>query len=240
MTISQLTFHIPASALPKRLQGKMEISHPEWIRKCLQIAWGKTTDMDNEILAYLQSYENHVLPDTSVSSAGSTPVATPTGEESSLFSSDMESSTGSRHTIHEKHNHECQEKERRSERDMDISDDVSSSSVPNSPTSPPLRTGTPSKAFLTNTPQKRSSSDTSPSQPNAPGDFAPPPPLPRKKRPSTMLPSSENESIHRAESGGLSVKEIIDYCRIKGRKGLYKEYARIKMEKPEGKFEHSK
>ena len=58
----------------------------------------------------------------------------------------------------------------------------------------------------------------------------------RKKRPQ----SDEEESIHGPEGGGLNIKDLMEYTRIKGRKGLIKEYQQIKSEPPQGSFEASK
>lgn len=69
--------------------------------------------------------------------------------------------------------------------------------------------------------------------------------MPNKKRPSSEeLDGSyggiASESIHMPEPIGLTIKELVEYCRIKGRRGLYKEYAQLKSESPDGTFEVSK
>jgi hypothetical protein len=51
---------------------------------------------------------------------------------------------------------------------------------------------------------------------------------------------SEEPSLHGPEAGGFTPKELMDYCRIKGRHGLRKQYEALKMEPPQGTFEISK
>ena len=45
--------------------------------------------------------------------------------------------------------------------------------------------------------------------------------------------SSENEA-------GLSLSEFIEHVRLKGRRGLYEEYAEIKSRPPTGTFHHAR
>jgi tyrosine-protein phosphatase non-receptor type 9 len=62
-------------------------------------------------------------------------------------------------------------------------------------------------------------------------------PPPAKRR----LSSNAGEaSIHGPEPGGLTIKELVEYCRIKGQRGLIKEYRIIKDEPPNGTFDISK
>ncbi|ELU07177.1 hypothetical protein CAPTEDRAFT_228741 [Capitella teleta] len=50
----------------------------------------------------------------------------------------------------------------------------------------------------------------------------------------------EEPSLHGPESGGFTIRELVDYCRIKGRRGLRRQYEVIKMEPPQGTFDVSK
>ena len=174
-----------------------------------------------------------MVPELSVSSlASSSCLTTPTMEDSIVFSSDLESES-SRVTIQEKHNSEYKEKELRlGSVDLDNSDDANMTSPPNSPTSP-----LPLVVVGTHIPQKRSS-EPSPTQTQP--DESSIPPLPRKKRPNITTTSPAEESIHVAEQGGYTIKELLEYCRIKQRKGLYREYAQIRAEPPSGIFEQAK
>lgn len=64
--------------------------------------------------------------------------------------------------------------------------------------------------------------------------LSPPPP---KRRLSS---DSVGESVHRPDSGGLTINEVVDYVRDKGQHGLMKEYKLLKEEDPAGTFEVSK
>ena len=208
----------------------MEIDHKDWVRKCLQSVWGKSSDTDNEIVAYLENMDNHILPDLSISSLSSSNMTSPT-DEAAFFSSDMES-VSSQGTVQEKHNCEYNEKGYRIEgiNPMDTSDDSLCSPV------------SPSDNALSNPVAQKRSSDTSPSGVRA-QDGQPHPPLPHKRRPVSgelAAAHSPDDSIHMPEPGGFSVKELGECCRIKGRKGLYREYAQIKGEPPIGTFDISK
>ena len=75
-------------------------------------------------------------------------------------------------------------------------------------------------------------SDTSPSDVNSSeqGGMA----LPRKKV------KDLEDSIHTPDSGGMSIKDFMESTRIKGKKGLVREYEKIKIEPPKGTFDASK
>jgi hypothetical protein len=60
-------------------------------------------------------------------------------------------------------------------------------------------------------------------------------PPPAKRRQPT-----DDGSIHGPDTGGLTIQELVEYCRIKGQRGLIKEYKNIKEEAPDGTFEVSK
>ena len=67
------------------------------------------------------------------------------------------------------------------------------------------------------------------------------PALPRKKKPPETVAESSEESIHgAADIGGYSIKEFMDYTRIKGRQGLIRQYDQIKATPPKGTFSTSK
>ena len=62
----------------------------------------------------------------------------------------------------------------------------------------------------------------------------------RKKRPHSGDSGELDESIHGPEAGGMTIKELMEYVRIKGRRGLIREYGNIKKEPPAGTFMTSK
>lgn len=84
------------------------------------------------------------------------------------------------------------------------------------------------------------------------------PPLPQKSlprppnQPSSQSPplssswdtDDENRcmelSVHMPEQGGMRVKELVDYVKIKKKKGIYQEYEDIRKEPPAGTFDYSK
>ena len=227
--LSQLSNHIPQSVLPQYLGGKAEFSHRAWLEVCLRLTWGSGTE--NEITAYLEGTDNFRLAtDTSMSSISS-------GEDDfgisggATFSSDPESSLSSRSTITEKHNNEYREKEvilpsPSGAANMDTSDDdLSSLTSVNSPT----KNGTPQLS------RKRNLQGNAVAPSEHIGEA--PPPLPRKK---CNLILSGHEPIHVPDESGLTIEELVKYCKIKGRRGLCKEYAYVKLEPPTGTFEASK
>ncbi|XP_077989434.1 tyrosine-protein phosphatase non-receptor type 9-like isoform X2 [Glandiceps talaboti] len=65
----------------------------------------------------------------------------------------------------------------------------------------------------------------------------PPPPIPRKIRPGTI---SQEDSIHQPEQSGMTVDQLVDHLNSIKKSGIYKEYARIRLEPPAGTFHTSK
>ncbi len=212
-------------ALPQRNNGNLDSQHKEWLQKCLQSLAGHNANIDNDITAFFDNMDNHnTLPNLTMSgSITSSIVSTPNGDDSSfLFSSDLESE-GSKETVQEKHSDEDREKEVSVEKDATLSSRNSRLPTGNRGQSPPCKRV----------------SDTSPSQIISGENH--PPPLPRKKRPmSGDLTVQVEESVHKEESGGYTIKDLVEIVKIRGRKGLYREYAYIKGEHPSGTFEVSK
>ncbi|XP_002740569.2 tyrosine-protein phosphatase non-receptor type 9-like [Saccoglossus kowalevskii] len=64
----------------------------------------------------------------------------------------------------------------------------------------------------------------------------PPPPVPRKLKPG--VPS--DEPIHKPESGGMTVDMLINHLQSVKKSGIYKEYAKIRLEPPTGTFQASR
>lgn len=215
MSVLQLPQHIPLESLPSRFGGKLEVNHREWISQCLQAAWNSSPDVETEIATYLEPMNNHL---SCMSNSTST-----TTSADNLFPYDGDSNCPDR-------KFDC----------FDVSGDLSDdwSSSLNSPQSPL------SIAITRNTAQRKRSADlSSPTSATPAGDggnkllvF------PNKKRLSSdeLDGNGAPESIHMPEPVGLTIKELVEYCRIKGRHGLYKEYAQLKCESPEGTFDVSK
>lgn len=220
MSTLQLCQHIPPESLPSRFGGKLEINHREWISHCLLSAWNSSPDMEREIATYLEPMNNHMF---SMSSSTSTTASA----DRYPFDYDPDCL-----------DHRFTWKDDCFDFSGDMSDEWSGSL--NSPPSPF------SVATTRNSSQRKRSADLS-----SPTTFAPPGDvdkllvLPNKKRQSSeeldgSYGSIASESLHMPEPIGLTIKELVEYCRIKGRRGLYKEYAQLKSESPDGTFEVSK
>ena len=64
---------------------------------------------------------------------------------------------------------------------------------------------------------------------------------PRKKRPLSGVSNNIYEdSIHMPDDGGLALDQLVVMVKAAKRKGLYQEYAEIKMEQPPGTFTASR
>ncbi|KAM6939694.1 tyrosine-protein phosphatase non-receptor type 9 [Xenentodon cancila] len=84
------------------------------------------------------------------------------------------------------------------------------------------------------------------------------PPLPQKSLPrppnqpssqspplsSSWGPDDESRStelsVHVPEQGGMTVYDLVDYVKLKKKKGIYQEYEEIRKEPPAGSFDYSK
>ena len=204
----------------------------------------------------------------SVPSSVSTPPSSPEGSLAGCASSEQESES-SRGTVSEKHTHEYKEKDCPGGASydngvmMDTSDNsnVMLHSFHGTTNTPNIAAESAAATSQTQTaasqlssihrstslgdvksiPCKRGS-DTSPSE-IAAGDQQLPA-LPRKKKltasPVIGQESSSDESIHMPETTGYSIKEFMDYTRIKGRQGLIRQYEQIKGTPPKGSFDASR
>lgn len=217
MSMLQLCHHIPTESLPRRFGGTLEINHRDWISHCLQTAWSSSPDVETEIAAYLEPMNNHPF---SMSSSTST---TASGDDACPCDWSDQLPTDRRFTWQDG----C------FDFTGDLSDDWSGSL--NSPLSP-------FSTVKNSSVRKRSADLSSPTMVVTASNDHDPLVLPNKKRSSSAELDSnvEPESIHVPEPGGDTIKELVEYCRIKGRHGLYKEYALLKAEPPQGTFEVSK
>ena len=169
----------------------------------------------------------------------------PVGGNVSDLSSESDSTTPtptSKGTVSEKQNSEYREKELRIE-NMDAEDNNTTTTT--TVTSPALLLSTTSTSSPPETPTHHHnkagslSESTGSSENNSPTTTVNvvQQQQQRKKRP---LSDDSDDSIHGPEMGGLEIKDFVAYTRIKGRKGLQREYAQIKEEAPTGTFEESK
>ena len=130
--------------------------------------------------------------------------------------SDLDSES-SKDTVHEKHNHEDREKEK-GDGDKETDKKRKSSARRNSES------------------RKRPSE----SQDVKEDDKSPSSDMPRKKRPLSSGSNILDDSIHMPESTGLTVEQLIDHVQTVKKKGLFNEYAHIRMEPHAGTFNYSK
>ncbi|XP_070542371.1 tyrosine-protein phosphatase non-receptor type 9-like [Ptychodera flava] len=65
----------------------------------------------------------------------------------------------------------------------------------------------------------------------------PPPPVPRKLRPANLSPE---ESVHQADKDGMTIDILVDHLQRQKKTGIWKEYAKIRLEAPAGTFQSSK
>ena len=168
------------------------------------------------------------------------------GDASRRASSDFDSES-SRRTVSEKQNRESTEKRKRLESDMDTTEsngDVMTQSdilpashhhhrqnipLPSSQ-SLELNMDVAGKASSTKRP-----ADTSPSEITSSDDRVPA--LPRKKQATSHDQTlQQTQSIHGPEKSGYSIKEFMEYTRIKRRIGLIRQYEEIKAMPPRGTF----
>ena len=226
--------HIPHVSLPRRLGGLLDHDHREWLARCLKISWsrsslaatvvvGTTADLDERIETYLgpaQPHNHRNQRFDSLSSSMSTAVSIDDGATFGDWDGDgLPATKLRRHAHHDTF-----------DTDSFNLDDLSTSLEWNDPF---LSSWSPT------TKQAKRSIDLTPPTPyvvDSPIPESATIELPGKRR----QPSCGDDSIHEPEPGGFTIRELVDYCRIKGQKGLMKDYALIKVEPPMGTFEVSR
>lgn len=153
-------------------------------------------------------------------------VARSNSSDISLLISDMDSEE-SKETVSEKHNHEDREKgvgheENNIEKEVRVEKDDSQSN------------GTKRQRDSDSLSSSDSRKRTSDSEKSTDGQNVSS--LPCKKRPVSVGPSIFEESIHKPDDNGLTLEELVEHIKAMKKKGLYDEYASIKMEPPAGTF----
>ena len=214
VTGQQLADHIPLASLPKRFGGTLEVKHHDWIAHCVKTTWIGQPNVDD---AFCDASNNRIaefLEAMNHNSSISADAVRYSVSSSMMADDESEKSDGVR---------ECFD----SAADMDLSLD-GFNSPPFSPRS-------------TSAVRKRSAdaSSTDSAANNLPESLG-------KKRLNVdglhgvSGGVKQEESIHMSETEGMTLDELIDYCRIKGPKGLTKDYADIKYELPAGTFNTSR
>lgn len=209
------------NALPRRLGGHAEVYHRAWLSVCLQIH--NPQNSNKEIGTFFENIDNHNAPSldltsSSMSSSITSAPTTPNGDDSCFYSnSDMDSDV-SRDTLTDRS--QSNGGDVSVEKRVVIKNDILSHAKSHSGRgkSPPLKRTIDSGVA--------SSGDQS-----------------NKKR--SMSTSSDNdmpleEPVHNGNDSGMTIKELVEVVKTKGRRGLYQEYAYIKGEPPNGSFEISK
>ncbi|XP_076465976.1 tyrosine-protein phosphatase non-receptor type 9-like [Babylonia areolata] len=222
VSLQELNQYVPKELLPKTLGGNQASVHPVWLQLCREVATGLHPDMDTYFMA--------PKAPTASSSRGSCSSVTPSfSSDTDQFISDFDS-VSSKDTVHEKHNHEDREKEKG---DWDHKDDLNSKKRRSSTS----RRNSESR-------KRSSESGTLDHHHHHHHNHAHEPPssesLPRKKRPLSSGSNILDDSIHMPESTGLTLDMLVEHVRTVKKKGLFNEYAHIRMEPHAGTFNHSR
>ena len=220
ISLNELNQYIPKELLPRTLGGNQVSVHSVWLQLCQQIASGMQPDMDTYFIA-------PKIPANSLSRGSCSSVTHSYSSDTDPHISDLDSES-SKDTVHEKHNHEDCEKEKGDAEDLTSEkdkDDVVSNKKRKSPTA------------RRNSESRKRTSELA-SFDDSQGDLQSED-LPRKKRPLSSGSNILDDSIHMPESSGLTIGQLIEHVQTVKKKGLFSEYAHIRMEPHAGTFNHS-
>ncbi|XP_041362053.1 tyrosine-protein phosphatase non-receptor type 9-like [Gigantopelta aegis] len=226
VNLAQLAQYLPPDTLPRNLGGIVEANHKGWIQLCHKVATNQTTDMDSYFISRKRSH-------SSVDDCDSVTTRS-VSSDADIHFSDMDSET-SKETVNEKQNSEDREKEREDEegdgeKEVAIEKDSHMIFEPEK------------KRRMSDTGRNlESRKRTSESSENVNGELSfPDGDLPRKKRPHSSGSNILDDSIHMPDQSGMDLQTLVDHVKSLKRKGMYSEYASIKMEAPCGTFHVSK
>ena len=201
------------NSLPRRLGGQQEFSHTDWLRRCLCMMAGKNANnLNHDIAAFFENIDNDNVVDADLSLPGSVPssLTSTPNGDDNSFRFSSDLESDSS-TIQEKHSDEDREKEVSVEKDSTRSPHIQP------------RGGSPTR--------KRTSESHSP---------IPPGENPLSKKRPTSDNNSWEQSIHTAEPGGMAPADLVEHVKIKGRRGLIRDYYNLKHQPPQGTFDISK
>ncbi|OWF43100.1 tyrosine-protein phosphatase non-receptor type 9-like [Mizuhopecten yessoensis] len=230
VSLSQLTQHIPKESLPRQLGGIAPDTHAPWLLMCANVTANQNADIDSYFSACKKNVERNSRGSVSRRSLSS-------DMSDTLLISDIDSEE-SKETINEKHNCEDKEKEvqingdEKAEKEVTVEKEdscVNNSGKRRRESDPILESGSVKKTVDSSMDYNNSETMDQNLE------------IPKKKRP--LSGSSNNmieDSVHRSETGGLTLDELAEHCRQLKRKGMYQEYALIKLEPPSGTFTVSK
>jgi hypothetical protein len=214
INIQQLGNHIPLTALPRRLGGSRDIDHRAWITQCLQAAWHKSSAVNDDREERILSYVASIVP-LSPSDVGRPSISSFSPGDGVWDTESLSAALGSDSVPG----------------DLDWDASFNSTFAGEPPVSP-----------YTMMSRKRSIEQSPPPTAEVASDSltAMQPMLLTSPPPAKRRQPTDDGSIHGPDDGGLTVQELVEYCRIKGQRGLFREYKAIKEEVPDGTFEVSK
>ncbi|XP_060063744.1 tyrosine-protein phosphatase non-receptor type 9-like [Ylistrum balloti] len=230
VSLGQLTQHIPKDSLPQQLGGSAPDTHGSWLQVCAKVCANQTADIDSYFMTSKKTVEQNSRESVSRRSLSS-------DMSDNLLISDIDSEE-SKETINEKHNCEDKEKEiqmngdEKAEKEVTVEKEdscVNNSGKRRRESDPIMESGSVKKTVDSAMDCINSEAIDQNLE------------IPKKKRP--LSGSSNNmfeDSVHRPETGGLTLDELAEHCRNLKRKGMYQEYALIKLEPPMGTFNVSK
>ncbi|ESP00543.1 hypothetical protein LOTGIDRAFT_157817 [Lottia gigantea] len=222
--LSQLSKHLPEECIHPTLDSSRIPSHNSWLQLCYKISTNQTPDMDSFFISRKRGHNSIDYDSRSVSRSGSS--------DAELHISDMDSnSEASKETINEKYHHEDREKEREfdgtdSEKEVNFEKDGT------------LTNGKRRKTNDSNRDGRKRNSELSASEEATDDNFSVE--QKKKKRPQSSGSNILDDSIHMPDDRGMTISQLVDHIKMVKRKGLFSEYAHIKMEAPSGTFLESK
>ncbi|KAK3096744.1 hypothetical protein FSP39_002853 [Pinctada imbricata] len=225
INLSQISLHIPQESIPKQLGGACPSKHTAWLQVCKGVAQGQSPNMDTYFLACKRRQSQTSADMTSVTSQRSLS----SDISDNLLISDLESED-SKETVNEKYSCEDLEKEEEIGIEKEVivekeTDDLSANGT--------VKRRRDSDGKSNNVKHLTDGKIHENSVQNGENDQE----TPRKKRPSSAVSNDiYEESIHMPDDGGIELDQLVQCVKAAKRRGLYEEYAQIKMEQPVGTF----
>ncbi|KAH9520385.1 Tyrosine-protein phosphatase non-receptor type 9 [Bulinus truncatus] len=214
---SELQLYIPQESLPIQLGGTQGPCHQVWLQMCYLCATNQQPDLSTYFsTCATSSYFTRRSFSRSLSN----------DNDNHLSDFDSESS---KDTVNEKHTTEDREKEKEEFDEMDQKDFEDNNSITNKD----------DKDAQVNRKQKTTESRKRSSDLSAVSELATDV-MPCKKRPPSSGSNILDDSIHMPDSSGTDIQQLLSKINTLKRKGLFAEYASIKMEPPTGTFNNSK
>lgn len=218
VSISELSSYVPRETLPVQLGGDQEHCHKVWLQFCYQCATNQQPDPNSYFITY-----------SSCSTTGRGSISRSVSTDSNNHISDFDSES-SKDTVNEKHTNEDREKEKEDMDDLSEKEDVGTNYVSAKDVD---------EQGVVNRKRKTSDSHKNSCDLSAVNEFIADE-MPRKKRPLSSGSNILDDSIHMPDSAGMTIQELLTKVNSLKRKGLFSEYASIKMEAPSGTFNISK